>query len=217
MKAIIFDKDGVLIETFDSYLQAYIKVLSKIGIKIIANDVAKRYGMKGPEIIKQIAQEKGKNITDEQIQELTREKDRLYKKFSEKNMKLLPGAKKLLTYLKNKNYKIGIASSSTKELIEHMMKVTKIENYIDATVDGFEVKFSKPDPEIFLKCAEKLEMEPENCIVIEDSIHGINAAKRAGMKCVAVATGQTTREELEKTKPDWILNTLEEFNKIEGL
>lgn len=217
MKAIIFDKDGVLIETFDSYLQAYIKVLSKIGIKIIANDVAKRYGMKGPEIIKQIAQEKGKNITDEQIQELTREKDRLYKKFSEKNIKLLPGAKKLLTYLKNKNYKIGIASSSTKELIEHMMKVTKIENYIDATVDGFEVKFSKPDPEIFLKCAEKLEMEPENCIVIEDSIHGINAAKRAGMKCVAVATGQTTREELEKTKPDWILNTLEEFNKIEGL
>ena len=217
MRAVIFDKDGVLIETFDSYLQAYIKILSKIGIKIVENDIAKRYGMKGPEIIKQIVQEKGKNITDEQIQELTREKDRLYKKFSEKNMRLLPGVKELLIYLEKKNYKIGIASSSTKELIEHMMKVTKIENYVDAIVDGFEVKFSKPDPEIFLKCAEKLEVGPENCIVIEDSIHGINAAKRAGMKTVAVTTGQTTRKELEKMKPDWILNTLEDFNKIEVL
>ena len=217
MRAVIFDKDGVLIETFDSYFQAYTKVLSKIGIKIIANDIAKRYGMKGPEIIKQIVNEKRKIITDEQVKELANEKDKLYMKISEKKLKLLPGVKKLLTYLKKKNYKIGIASSSSKEIIEKMIKVTKIENYIDAIVDGFEVKYSKPDPEIFLKCAEKLKVKLEDCIVIEDSIHGINAAKRAGMKTVVVTTGQHTREELKKMKPDWILNTLEEFNKIEEL
>jgi beta-phosphoglucomutase len=214
MKAVIFDKDGVLIETFDSYLKAYIKILSKIGIRITADDIAKRYGMKGPEIIKQIVQEKGKNITDEQVQELAREKDRLYKKFSEKNLKLLPGVKELLIYLKKKNYKIGIASSSTKELIEHMMKITKIENYIDAIVDGFEVKFSKPNPEIFLRCAEKLKVKPEDCIVIEDSIHGIEAAKRAGMKSLAVTTGQTSRKDLESLNPNWILDSLENFGVI---
>jgi len=214
MRAVIFDKDGVLIETFDSYFQSYTKVLSRIGIKIIANDIAKRYGMKGPEIIKQIVNEKGKIIADEQVKELANEKDKLYMKISEKKLKLLPGVKKLLTYLKKKNYKIGIASSSSKEIIEKMIKVTKIENYIDAIVDGFEVKYSKPDPEIFLKCAEKLKVKPESCFVIEDSFHGINAAKKAGMKSIAVTTGQHTREELKKMKPDWILNTLEEFNKI---
>jgi beta-phosphoglucomutase len=214
MKAIIFDKDGVLIETFDSYLQAYIKILSKIGIKIKGNDVAKRYGIKGTEIIKQIAAENGKNITDEQAKELANEKDKLYLKFSEKNLKLLPGVKELLVYLKKKNYKIGIASSASKETIEQMMKVTKIENYIDAIVDGFEVKFSKPDPEIFLKCAEKLKVKPEDCIVIEDSVHGIEAAKRAGMKSLAVTTGQTSRKDLESLNPNWVLNSLEDFRKI---
>jgi beta-phosphoglucomutase len=214
MKAIIFDKDGVLIETFDSYLQAYTKVLSKIGIKIKGNDVAKRYGIKGPEIIKQIAAENGKNITDEQAKELANEKDKLYLKFSEKKMKLLPGVKKLLIYLKKKKYKIGIASSASRETIEQMIRVTKIKNYINTCVDGFEVKSSKPDPEIFLKCAEKLKVKPEDCIVIEDSIHGIEAAKRAGMKSLAVTTGQATRKDLEGLNPNWVLDSLEDFRDI---
>ena len=217
MKAVIFDKDGVLVETFNLYFEAYLKTLSEIGIKITENDIAKRYGMKGPEIIKQILEEKGKNMTDERIEQLANKKDKIYIETSEKKLKLLPGAKKLLTYLKKKKYKIGIASSASREIIDQMMKVTKIEKFIDASVDGFEVKFSKPNPEIFLKCAKKLNVNPEDCVVIEDSVHGIKAAKGVGMKCIAVVTGQTTREELEKTQPDWILNTLEEFNKIEVL
>jgi len=214
MKAIIFDKDGVLIETFDSYLQAYTKVLSKIGIKIKGNDIAKRYGIKGPEIIKQIAAENGKNITDEQAKELANEKDKLYLKFSEKKLKLLPGVKKLLIYLKKKKYKIGIASSASRETIEQMIRVTKIKNYINACVDGFEVKSSKPDPEIFLKCAKKLNVNPKDCVVVEDSVHGIEAAKRAGMKSLAVTTGQTSRKDLESLNPNWVLDSLEDFRKI---
>jgi beta-phosphoglucomutase family hydrolase len=214
MKAVIFDKDGVLVETFDSYFKAYSRVLSKIGIKIIVDDIAKRYGIKGPEIIKQVAEEKGRIITNEQAQELANEKDKLYIKFSEKKLKLLPGVKKLLIYLKKKKYKIGIASSASKEAIEQMMKVTKIKNYIDASVNGFEVKLSKPNPDIFLECAKKLNVNPEDCIVVEDSIHGIEAAKRAGMKSLAVTTGQTSKKDLQSLNPNWILNSLEDFRKI---
>jgi beta-phosphoglucomutase family hydrolase len=214
MKAVIFDKDGVLVETFNLYFEAYKKILSQIGIKITEDDIAKRYGMKGPEIIKQIIEENKKKMTDKEIEKLANEKDKIYIKLSEKKLKLLPGVKKLLIYLKKKKYKIGIASSASKKIVEQMVEVTKIKNYVDTTVHGFEVKSSKPNPEIFLKCAEKLKVKPEDCIVFEDSIHGIKAAKKAGMKSVAVTTGQTSRKELEKMKPDWILNTLEDFNKI---
>ena len=217
MKAVIFDKDGVLIETFYLYYKAYRKVLSEIGIKITKNDIAKRYGIKGPEIIRQIMNERGKNITDKQTKQLADKKDKLYYEMAEKKLKLLPGVKELLTYLKNKNYKIGIASSASKGIIEQLLRVTKIKKYIDANVSGLEVRLSKPNPEIFLECAKRLKVKPEECIVFEDSVFGIEAAKRAGMKCVAVATGQTSREELQKMKPDWVLNTLEEFNKVEVL
>jgi len=217
MKAVIFDKDGVLIETFYLYYKAYKKVLSEIGINITKNDIAKRYGIKGPEIIKQIMNEKGKNITDKKVMELTKKKDRLYYKMAEKKLKLLPGVKKILTYLRNKNYKIGIASSASREIIEQLLRVTKIKKYIDASVSGLEVKFSKPNPEIFFECAKRLRVKPEECIVFEDSVHGIVAAKRARMKTIAITTGLTSREELQKMKPDWVLNTLEDFNKLKVL
>jgi len=217
MKAVIFDKDGVLVETFYLYYKAYKKILSEVGINITKNDIAKRYGMKGPKIIKQIMNERGTNITDKKAKELANKKDRLYHKMAEKKLKLLPGVKKLLTYLRNKNYKIGIASSASKEIIEQLLRVMKIKKYFDVNVSGLEVKSSKPHPEIFLECAERLKVKPEECVVIEDSVFGIEAAKKAGMKCIAVTTGQHTRKELEKMKPDWILNTLKEFNKIKGL
>jgi beta-phosphoglucomutase len=214
MKAVIFDKDGVLVETFDFYFEGYKKVLSEIGIKIVKDDIAKRYGMKGPEIIKQIIKEKGKNITDVQTMELANKKDRIYKNLSEKKLKLLPGVKKLLTHLKKKNYKIGIASSASKEIIEQLIRIMKLNNYIDAIVDGLEVKFSKPNPEIFLKCAKKLRVKPKDCVVVEDSVHGVKAAKRAKMKCIAIATGQHSKTELKNCKPDLLLDSLEEFDKI---
>jgi len=214
MKAFIFDKDGVLVETFNLHFESYVKILSKIGIKIKKNDIAKRYGMKSVEIIKQIMKDKGKKITERQVKELADKKEKIYRKISGKKLKLLLGVKKLLIYLKKKKYKIGIASSASKESIDQLLRITKIKNYIDATISGFEVKFSKPDPEIFLKCAKRLKVKPEDCVVFEDSIYGIKAAKKAHMKCVAVVTGQHSKKELKKCKPNLLLDSLKEFDKI---
>jgi len=214
MKAVIFDKDGVLVETFNLHFESYIKILSKIGVKIEKIDLIKSYGMKPPEIIKRMMEGKGRKITERLAKKLAEKKEEYYVKIAEKKLKLLPGVKKLLIYFKKKKYKIGLASSASKKGIEQLMKVTKIKKYFDATINGFEVKFSKPNPEIFLKCAKKLKVKPEECVVIEDSIHGIKAAKRANMKCIAVATGQHSKKELKKEKPDLLLDSLEEFNKI---
>jgi len=217
MKAVIFDKDGVLSETFDIHAKAHLKVLADHDVKATKEDVAKKYGMLTSEILKEIMEDYGKKITEETAKKMAIEKDKIYLKLAEKELKLLPGVKEMLEYLKNKGYKIGLASSSSPGSIQQILRVTNIKKFFDATISGWDIKKGKPNPDIFLECAKKLKVKARECVVVEDSVYGIEAAKKAGMKCIAVATGQHTLEELQKMKPDWLLNTLEEFNNIEEL
>lgn len=214
MKAFIFDKDGVLAETFDMHLAAFIKTFSDIGIKITKKDFIKRYGMKTHEIVKMMMKDKGRTITEEEAKKMAEKKENYYRELVEGKLKLLPGVREFLTYLKEKGYKIGVASSASLEGIQQLLKETKIENFFDATISGFDIKLSKPNPDIFLECAKKLNVNPKDCVVVEDSVHGIEAAKRAGMKSLAVTTGQTSRKDLESLNPNWVLDSLEDFRKI---
>jgi beta-phosphoglucomutase len=217
MKAVIFDKDGVLAETFEIHLEAFAKTFSDIGIKITKKDLIKRYGMKTHEIVKMMMKDKGKNITEEMAKMMAKKKENYYRELVEGKLKLLPGVRKFLKYLKEKGYKIGVASSASLESIQQLLRETNIENFFDAAVSGFDIKLSKPNPDIFLECAKKLNVKPEDCIVVEDSVHGIEAARRAGMKSLAVTTGQTSRKDLESLNPNWILDSLEDFRKIGGI
>lgn len=217
MKAVIFDKDGVLIETFELHFKSHYEALAEFGVRIKKEDIIKRYGMKITEILKDISKQYGKNISETTAKRMTSKKVKIYIKLAEKGLELLPGVEEFLKFLKKKEYKIGLASSDSKITLLQFLRLTKTEKFFDANIGGDEIKNGKPNPEIFLECAKKLKVKPEKCIVVEDSVHGVEAAKRAGMKCIAVATGQTSREELQKMEPDWVLNTLEEFNKIEEL
>ena len=214
MKAFIFDKDGVLVETFNIHLKAYKKAFEEIGLNFKEEHLLKNYGRKRKDIIRSFLEENG-IVSEELVEKLVKRKEELYREFVETELKLLPGVLDCLKYLKRKGYKIGLASSSSKETIKQFMRVTKTESFFDAFTSGDEVKEGKPNPEIFLKCAEKLGVEPKDCVVIEDSVHGVEAAKRAGMKCVAVLTGKHSREDLEKAKPDLILESLEDCRSLE--
>ncbi|MDI6825862.1 MAG: beta-phosphoglucomutase family hydrolase [Candidatus Aenigmarchaeota archaeon] len=214
MKAFIFDKDGVLAENFDAHLKAYVKLFSEMGIKITKKNLLKMYGMKTHEIVKMIMKDNRKEITEEMAKKMAEKKENYYRELVEGKLKLLPGVREFLTYLKEKGYKIGVASSASLESIRQLLRETKIDNFFDATVSGFDIKLSKPNPDIFLECTKKLNVKPEDCVVVEDSVHGIEAAKRAGMKSLAVATGQTLKKDLESLNPNWILDSLEDFRKI---
>jgi len=217
MKAVIFDKDGVLIETFELHFKSHYMVLAEFGVKLKKEDLIKRYGMKISEILRDIMKQYGKNVSETTAKRMASKKVKIYVKLAEKGLELLPGVEEFLKFLKNKGYKIGLASSDSKKTLLQFLKLTKTGKFFDANISGDEIKNGKPNPEIFLECAKKLRIKPEECIVVEDSVHGVEATKRAGMKCIAVTTGQTSREELQKMKPDWLLNTLEEFNNIEEL
>jgi len=109
-----------------------------------------------------------------------------YKKllFGNRQLQSIEGIESLLNGLKNSNIKIGLASSSPREFIELILKNLGFFEYFEVVISGEEVVRSKPAPDIFLRVAELLKEQPSNCIVIEDSEHGVRAAKDAGMRCI---------------------------------
>jgi beta-phosphoglucomutase-like phosphatase (HAD superfamily) len=99
-------------------------------------------------------------------------------------------------------------------VIEHLLKVMRLETFFSVVVTADDVARSKPDPEIFLKCASELKSSPERCVIVEDSVFGVKAAKTAKMKCIAVLTGVHSRAMLAKASADLIVTSLTEKNEI---
>lgn len=101
-------------------------------------------------------------------------------------MPLKEGVNELIDYLKENDYKIALATSSDREKAEYLLELVKIKDKFDYIICGNDIVNSKPNPEIFLKAAENLKVEPKECIVIEDSKFGVKAAVNAGMKAINV-------------------------------
>jgi beta-phosphoglucomutase len=128
-------------------------------------------------------------------------------------VKLFPGAKQLLQELQGK-VKLALASMNNRPIIDDLLHRMNVQSCFNTVVAVEEVEKFKPDPEIFLKAAAKLHLSPAACVVVEDSIFGVQAAKTAGIACIVVLTGVYTKTELEKAKPDLIVNSLREKTRI---
>jgi beta-phosphoglucomutase len=122
---------------------------------------------------------------------------------------LFEGSRELLEALHGK-VKVGLASMNNRAVVMHLLEIKGLTGCFDTVLTVEAVSRSKPDPEIFLKTAERLHAEPGGCVVFEDSIFGVKAAKSAKMSCIAVTTGVYTREELAVEKPDLIVKTLKD-------
>jgi HAD superfamily hydrolase (TIGR01509 family) len=127
---------------------------------------------------------------------------------------LFEGARELLEALRGK-VKIGLASMNNRSVIIHLLQINGITGCFDTILTVEAVSHSKPDPEIFLKAASQLKSSPQRSIVLEDSLFGVQAAKAAEMRCVAVTTGVYSRQELEVEKPDVIVKNLKDIKILE--
>jgi len=210
MKAAIFDMDGTLVETLETHLASFMTVCKRHGIKIDPDFVKIRFGMTAREIFDDILKETGdlmdsKALADEKYAEYNRIVGKI---------KALPGAKTLIKALKKKGLKIGIATGAGRSNFEATIKAAGLDGLADATTTAEDGR-GKPNPDLFLKAAELLGVMAKECVVFEDAIFGIRAAKKAGMKVIAVVTGLTTKEELEKEKPDRIIDSLTEIKPEE--
>jgi beta-phosphoglucomutase len=191
IEAVIFDLDGVIVTTDEYHYQAWKKIAEEENLYFNREVNEKLRGVSRSESLKVILSYSEKQYSEFEQEQMTERKNEIYKTLLQNigEGDLLPGAYSLINKLKENGIKIAIGSSSknAKMILE---KVGLI-HVFDAIADGTDIKKSKPDPEVFLIAATRLQVEPEKCVVIEDAEAGIDAALAAGMKAVGVGFAAT--------------------------
>lgn len=196
IKAVIFDMDGVLIDTERISFNAFKEVLKKYNYEMSEAFYLTMIGRNIKSIKELMLKEYGANFPFEEIYEKkvkiaidTIDRDGVIVK---------PGVHELVDYLKDNSFKIAVATSTRKERAHYLLGQVGIKDKVDYIICGDQVENSKPDPEIFLKAAKGLAVEPKNCMVIEDSDAGILAAWRAGMTGINVPDMKMPDENMKK-------------------
>ena len=206
VKAIIFDLDGVLVDTAHYHYLAWKRLASELGIDLTIqhNELLKGVSrMRSLEIILDLG---GIKLSETEKERIANKKNGWFVEFI-KEMKpeeIFPGVKEMLARIRAKGLKVALASSSKNA--QNVIQLLHIENDFDVIVDGNMIAHSKPDPEIFLLAAAKLGIDPASCVVFEDAEAGVEAAIAAGMKCIGVGSAEQLR------KANYIVRNTADFN-----
>jgi beta-phosphoglucomutase family hydrolase len=183
--AFIFDMDGTLVDNMHVHTEAWGKLLAENDISFNAHDfLVKTAGKTNREILPTVFG----NISEERITELAYRKETLYREMFLPFRKPVDGLVDFLQISQELGIKMAVATASAKPNVEYILDGLDLRKFFDAVTTAEEVKNGKPNPDIFLKSAEKLNVEPTNSIVFEDAIGGFEAAHRAGMKSIGIST-----------------------------
>lgn len=207
-KAFIFDMDGVVIDSEPLWRRAMVKVFNSDGLPVSEIDCAQTTGMRLDEVIK--IWNKKHPFTNDELkveQNIVEELCGLIRAEG----KPMPGFMKMLELLKKENKKIGLASSSSRKLIDCVLDTMQVRADFHHTQSAEGLLYGKPHPEVFLLSAKMLEAHPRECVAIEDSVNGIISAKAAGMKVIGVPEAHN-KIDPRFTISDIILDSLEAFN-----
>jgi len=205
MKAIIFDFDGVIVDSKQMHLNAYNQALKSLKIKISKTQFEKYFGVLGSTMLKEIFLKNKIKASPIKYREI---KNEIYTTMTNK-IKLTKGIKNLLKSLSK--YKLCIASSTNIKGIKILVEKYNLNEYFKFIISNKSTIKHKPSAEPYLLAAKKIKEQPKDCVVIEDSPVGIKSAKRAGMKCIAVLT---TYKKKDLLNADLIVKDLTQIKKI---
>jgi HAD superfamily hydrolase (TIGR01509 family) len=210
---LIFDVDGVIADTEAVNARASIKVFADLlGVEgVVRKDFEAGLGRGAEEYVKAGAKVHGLKLTEEQIKKVTQVRQEYFLKvLREEPLPPFPGVLELMDKaMTDKNFRLAIATSGTLEKSRAVLEAAKVPYQKMVYINGDHVKNKKPDPELFLLAAERMDIAPVNCVVIEDAPNGVQAAKAAGAKCIAV-TNSTNAENLSEA--DLVCDSLEQIN-----
>ncbi|MCQ2606960.1 MAG: beta-phosphoglucomutase [Bacteroidales bacterium] len=207
IKACIFDMDGVLVSTEIYHFKAWQRLTETLGFTIDEKFNENLKGVSRSVCIDLILKHGGLQKTQEEKDALAAQKNKWFLEYVQTEItpkNVYPGVINFLESIRKAGYKtaIGSASKNAPLLVEKL----GIQSYFDAIVDGNMITKAKPNPEVFLKGAELIGVKPENCVVFEDAISGVEAAKNGGMYCVGVGSPQTL------TKANFCINSFTEMS-----
>ncbi|MCE5328843.1 HAD family phosphatase [bacterium] len=205
IKAVIFDMDGTIADSEKIAQKVTREFFKKRGIVLTREEEKIMFGLNWKDLVKEVLGSRGHDYS-QSIKNTLKER---YVRTMKKDVKALPGVYDLLSDV-SKNFKVGLATNSRHREVDIIFDKLGFHEYFHLKLARDHVKKGKPDPEIYLKTAEIFEVNPSECVVFEDSIIGLRAAKAAGMKCVAVVSTYT-REELEP-EADLVIECYKDIN-----
>lgn len=207
----IFDFDGVIVDTEEHHDLCWQKVAQELNLTITYEQFVAGFGVKNERFIREIL---GWTDDPKRAHEIAMRKEAIFQEhIKTADVQLVAGVDTLLEALYEEKVPCAIASSSIVKNIELLLQHSHIRKYFSHIISGEDVKEGKPNPECFLKAAVSVQMPPERCVVFEDALLGVEAAKRAKAKCVAITT-TFDKQKFEQLahKPDMIIN---KFNQID--
>ncbi|MFA6349686.1 MAG: HAD family phosphatase [Candidatus Omnitrophota bacterium] len=209
-KAIIFDMDGVIVDSMPYHFISWYEALRPEGVRVTCFDVYAKEGERWEKTIRDFLRRESIRPTPEVFKRIYARKQKYFRQYFKP--RLFKGMEEFIACLKHKGYKLGLVTGTPAQDIKAILPVEIISKF-DIVVAGDSVKKGKPHPEPYLTAAKLLELDPAKCVVIENAPYGIESAKRAGMFCIALATS-LPKEYL--TAADVVVNRLKEVTRIIG-
>lgn len=209
IKGIIFDLDDTMVNSEPLHSETWSQLLKEYSHQV--NEIPKamqinQMGMRVLDVVKERALYL--NLNDS-IETIYKRRICLFLKLAKEKLQLMPGLLSRLKILQKNRYHLAIASSGAKQYVNMVLDQFYIRNYFEVVVTGDDVTKGKPDPETYLSAAEKLYLNPNECLVIEDATKGIQSAKAAGCKCIAIENTNIPKQNLSEA--DMILASLTDF------
>jgi len=200
-RAVIFDLDGTLIDSYHAHVESFRRALSRFGLTIEDEEIYRRFGKPAKQIIKEILPENQHRHIDEIVR---------YKRLefieTSKDMQVFDGVETLLKHLKDKGFSTCLATSADSPSVIRVLNKFDLENYFDIVISSNDVKEAKPNPEMFIQASRRLEVEPKNCLVIGDSPFDVIAAKKAKMNVIIVDNNPFQKTEILSHKVPIVSN-----------
>lgn len=189
-QGVLWDLDGVLVDTGEFHYRAWSKTLSERDIPFNREQFRATFGMNNAGILKTLL---GYTAELDVVAEISDRKEELFRRAVKGYACPLSGVHAWLKRMKNQGIKQAIASSAPPANIDVLVDELGMRSYFDVLVSGFDLP-GKPDPAVFLKAARLIGVPPDRCVVVEDAVAGVEGARRAGMKCIAVTTTNPAHE-----------------------
>jgi len=211
IKAFIFDVDGTLVDTRKLHIDAWKRAFDEFDIEVSVEQIQSQLGRRSIDIAKTFLPKK----SAEEIMRIVETKWRVFREFYS-YIKPIPKTKELFDFLKSKGLALALATSANRQDADHHVDILSIKDIIGALVTGEDILHSKPHPEIFLKAAVELGINPKESVAVGDSPHDMESAKRAGMTTIGVLTGGYSKKDLLTAGADKVYRDIAElFGHIE--